>query len=209
MNYYTKIMLATWVSALIAASTVFADENPAPTKEATLHIMQKVADWQLAHPSKHAPTDWTTGALDAGMMALGDLSADPKYRDAMRAAGQTTEWKPGVRTYHADDYCVGQMYCEMYSLYRDPAILAPLRRSFDSILAQPSPGEVEETIKAEGIPAGKMRWWWCDALFMGPPAWARLYSATGEKKIPRFPAPRMVGDLRFPFRQGGSSLLPR
>jgi hypothetical protein len=25
-------------------------------------------------------------------------------------------------------------------------------------------------------------WWWCDALYMGPPAWARLYKATGDAK---------------------------
>jgi hypothetical protein len=25
-------------------------------------------------------------------------------------------------------------------------------------------------------------WWWCDALYMGPPAWARLYAATGDVK---------------------------
>jgi hypothetical protein len=25
-------------------------------------------------------------------------------------------------------------------------------------------------------------WWWCDALYMGPPAWARLYQATGDTK---------------------------
>ena len=25
-------------------------------------------------------------------------------------------------------------------------------------------------------------WWWCDALFMGPPAWARMYQATYDKK---------------------------
>ncbi len=24
-------------------------------------------------------------------------------------------------------------------------------------------------------------WWWCDALFMAPPVWARLFSATGDR----------------------------
>ena len=24
-------------------------------------------------------------------------------------------------------------------------------------------------------------WWWCDALFMAPPAWARLYKVTGSR----------------------------
>jgi len=29
---------------------------------------------------------------------------------------------------------------------------------------------------------GREDWWWCDALFMGPPTLARLGKATGEKK---------------------------
>ena len=41
------------------------------------------ADWQLANPSRHKPTDWTQGAGDTGIMALAGISADPKYRDAM------------------------------------------------------------------------------------------------------------------------------
>ena len=28
----------------------------------------------------------------------------------------------------------------------------------------------------------RIGWWWCDALFMGPPAWARMYAATGDPK---------------------------
>ena len=28
----------------------------------------------------------------------------------------------------------------------------------------------------------RIAWWWCDALFMAPPAWARMYAATGDHK---------------------------
>ena len=28
----------------------------------------------------------------------------------------------------------------------------------------------------------QIEWWWCDALFMAPPAWARMYAGTGDKK---------------------------
>ncbi len=170
------------VSVLATALTVNAAETPKPVKNATLEIMQKVADWQLANPSKHSPTDWTCGALDTGMMALGDLSANPKYRDAMLLMGRTNEWKPGPRIYHADDHCVGQTYCELFSLYHDPTMIAPLRQRFDYILANPSKGKVQEQIKTPGVPGGVMRWWWCDALFMAPPVWAKLYAVTGEKK---------------------------
>src|ERR1019366_745107 len=150
MEYKMKTMIAVMVGALAATLASNAAEAPKVTKEARLEIMQKAATWQLANPSKHPPTDWTHGALYDGMMALGDLSADPKYRAAMMSAGQTNLWKPGKNVYHADDYCVGQMYCEMYSLYRDPGMIAPLRERFDYILASPSKGTVDEKTKAEG-----------------------------------------------------------
>ncbi len=185
MKCNVKILPVVLLGVLAAPLTLNAAEaakEATPTKEATLAIMQKVAHWQLVNPSKHPLTDWTSGAMYAGMTALGDLSADSRYRDSMLATGRMAQWKLGKMVYHADDYCVGQMYCEMYSLYRDPAMLAPLRERFDYILANPSKGKVDETIKDKDIPAGIMRWWWCDSLFMGPPAWAKLYSVTGEKK---------------------------
>jgi len=169
------------VLVVSGVSCLHAAEGSISRKE-TLEIMQKVADWQLANPSKHPKTDWTQGALYAGMMAMGDLSAVSKYRDAMIATGRANQWKPGPKVYHADDHCVGQMYCELYSLYRDPVMLDQLKERFDYILANPSKGRVEDRIKAEGIPAGIMRWWWCDALFMGPPALIRFYAATGDRK---------------------------
>jgi len=68
-----------------------------------LAVMERAADWQLAHPSTHRATDWTQGAGDAGMMALAGISGQPKYREAMRAMGQTNGWKPGPNFYSADE----------------------------------------------------------------------------------------------------------
>jgi unsaturated rhamnogalacturonyl hydrolase len=152
--------------------------------QAILNIMQRVADWQLAHPSAHKPTDWTQGAGDAGMMALAGISGDAKYRDAMLAMGETNQWKPGPRPYHADDQCVGQIYAELYLLYRDPKMLAPLRERFDAILSHPS----DATNLDFSQPRGKASelWSWCDSLFMAPPAWVRLYAATGDDKYLNF-----------------------
>ena len=81
-----------------------------------LTVMERVADWQLAHPSAHPQTDWTQAAGDAGMMALAGISGDPKYRDALRAMSEANGWQPGPRTYHADDLAVGQAYAGLYFL---------------------------------------------------------------------------------------------
>src|SRR5690242_9568837 len=62
---------------------------------AVLATMERVADWQLAHPSAHDPDEWTQGVGDAGFMALSNLAPTRKYRDAMVAMGERNAWKPG------------------------------------------------------------------------------------------------------------------
>lgn len=151
--------------------------SPKVEPKAVLAAMERVADWQLAYPSSHDADDWTQGAGYAGFMALAGLSADPKYRDAMVAMGEGNAWKPGPSVYHADDHCVGQTYAELYQIFREPRMLAPLRERFDFILANPKEGTLEFK-----TPGNQQRWSWCDALFMAPPAWIRLWAVTGDSR---------------------------
>ncbi|HEV2692350.1 MAG TPA: glycoside hydrolase family 88 protein [Verrucomicrobiae bacterium] len=171
-GFFAGIFLA----ANIQAQTSSAEIAPKPV----LDVMQRVADWQLANPSAHKATDWTQGAGFAGFMALEGISGDIKYRQAMLAMGATNDWKLGGRMYHADDQCVGQTYAELYFLYRDPKMIAPMRERFDGILAKPSAAP-DLDFKQPDKKALE-QWSWCDSLFMAPPAWVRLYAATGEGK---------------------------
>ncbi|MBC8128237.1 MAG: DUF4861 family protein [Gloeobacteraceae cyanobacterium ES-bin-144] len=139
--------------------------------------MERVADWQLANPSKHDPTDWTQGAGYTGIMALAGISGDRKYLDAMLEMGRSNRWFLGPIPYHADDHVVGQTYAELYFRFRDPHMISLLRNRFDDILEYPREGELN--FKTRG---NQNRWSWCDALFMAPPAWLRLYAATGDKR---------------------------
>jgi rhamnogalacturonyl hydrolase YesR len=43
----------------------------------------------------------------------------------------------------------------------------------------PTEEQLDELMKQPDDPA-KPVWWWCDALFMAPPVWARLYGATHD-----------------------------
>jgi rhamnogalacturonyl hydrolase YesR len=150
---------------------------PDYTPKAVLATMKRVADWQLTQPPKHPRDDWTFGALYTGLMALSRISDDPKYHDAMLAMGRQQEWKPAKRVYHADDHCVCQTYLELYLEHHDAAMLEPTKARFDFILANPRTNDLHFNIKG-----ATDRWAWCDALFMGPPAWLRLYAATGDKR---------------------------
>jgi rhamnogalacturonyl hydrolase YesR len=153
--------------------------KPAPVLDA----MQRVGDWQLAHPAAIRQTGWIQSVGDIGMMALAGISGDPKYRDAMLAKGESNGWQlPEYRgrKYHADDQCYGQVCTELYFLYRENQMIAPMREKFDWILSHPP------ATQSLDHNLGEDQWTWCDALFMAPPAWLRLYAATDDERYMDF-----------------------
>jgi rhamnogalacturonyl hydrolase YesR len=173
----TPVSAATAPAAPVQAATAAAVPAPA----ATLALMEKAADWQLAHPTDYPADDWTEAVGDAGFMALAGVSGKAAYRDAMLAMARKNRWRLGPSLYHADDQAVGQTYAELYQQLRDPAMIAPMRAQFDGIIAEPRDGTLDFL-----VPGVLMRWSWCDSLFMGPPAWARLSSVTGDPRYLEF-----------------------
>lgn len=183
---HLRIAVVAAMAALYPAVSAHAAEAPATqaaapsaaiNPKAVLSVMERVADWQLANPSRHRPDDWTQAVGYNGIMALAGISGDSKYRDAMIAMGEKNNWKLGPNHYHADDHIVGQTYAELYLQTRDPKMIAPMRAHFDDILANRRSGTLEFTVKGN-----QDRWSWCDALYMAPPAWLRLWSITGDQR---------------------------
>lgn len=151
-----------------------------PEPAVILATMERVADWQLANPASYDPTDWTQAAGYAGIMALSRISSSPRFEEAMIRMGEANAWQLGKRPYHADDHAVGQTYAELYARRKDPRMIAPLRERFDWILANPKSDDLDfDQVKN---PDRTDRWSWCDALFMGPPAWLELNVATGDAR---------------------------
>ncbi len=164
---------------VVALGGLRAADDPTPARAEVLSIMERAADWQLAHPSRYQPHEWHNGAFYAGAMALARVSASPRFRDAMVRIGEGQGWKLGPRPYHADDHCIGQMYAELRLAGGDDRMIAGLRETFDRILAQPRYVGLSFN---EALNPGRLdRWSWCDALFMSPPAWLRLWKITGDR----------------------------
>ena len=65
--------------------------------------------------------------------------------------------------------------------------IAPLRATFDSILAKPPIDHLSFVVTKdyESTPCLR-RWCWCDALFMSPPAWVELSQQTGDPRYTNF-----------------------
>src|SRR5690242_6666145 len=88
------------VAALAASPT---SELQLPKPADVLATMERVADWQIAHPyTKAPPTDWTNGAFYTGLIALTEISSSPRFHDAMMKIAEGMQWKPGPLPYHAD-----------------------------------------------------------------------------------------------------------
>jgi unsaturated rhamnogalacturonyl hydrolase len=152
---------------------IATDLSPSLKPAAVGAAMRKVADWQLARSEPYFDRIWTWSVLYSGFMAASDSLGDAKYRDALEAMGKKFDWQLRSKMPNADDQSVGQTYLELYLLKKDPAMMEPTRAQLDAVLAGP---------RLSKVPGKELPWWWCDALFMAPPVWARMYAATGDKK---------------------------
>jgi rhamnogalacturonyl hydrolase YesR len=140
-----------------------------------VQTMNKVAEWQIAHP-KHRQYDWTNGAFYAGMYAAWETTKSKKIYDAMMAmARDSNRWQPGRRWYHADDHVICQTYMDLYRTAKNkkPEMLQPTRDTLEKFISNPYPVRGIEVVK----------WWWCDALFMGPPALVKFGITVGDKRF--------------------------
>ncbi len=151
------------------------DLSPALTAAEIDKATRKVADWDLARSQPYFDRIWTWSVQYSGFMAASQSTGDPKYRNAMQAMAEKYKWELRDRIPNADDQSVAQTYLELYlqaGPKADEKMIAPTRADLDSIIGLNTlkPGD-------ERIP-----WWWCDALFMAPPVWARMYEATHDRK---------------------------
>jgi rhamnogalacturonyl hydrolase YesR len=144
-----------------------ANLSPALRRTAVAAAMRKVGDWELARSQPYFSRDWTFAALYAGYIAAAHALPEPRYESAMLEMGNHFNWTPGPRKTVADDQAVAQTYLGLYHDYREPRMILPTQVQFDALMKQPDD------------PAHPV-WWWCDALFMAPPVWARLYGATHD-----------------------------
>jgi unsaturated rhamnogalacturonyl hydrolase len=184
---YSFIIIILFISSFAAysqeqiPSAFKSDINKADIKT----VLRAVADWQIRTPLTHTLTDWTNGALYAGMVEWAGIAGNDSYYEWLKSISEKNGWSYGMRSnplgrYHADDYCVGQTYIELYRKYKDKNMIKPMRDYFDKILKDPAKGDLLFVNTKDYW--STQRWSWCDALFMGPTVWAKMANVTGKKK---------------------------
>ena len=154
---------------LVAGFGPTAHAQPAPADAAYFKPkfikaqLLKTTRWQLAHP-RHSVTDWTNGAFYSGVFAAYQATKSKLILDSLLAMGERTRWQPAPRYDHADDIAICQTYLNLYRLKKDRRMLAPTLAVVEKLRTVPGP-----EVAGHGI-----TWWWCDALFMGPPVLAKV-----------------------------------
>lgn len=138
--------------------------------------MIEAASWQLEHPghdiSEHNLTDWTNGAFYAGMFAAYETTKSEKLYKAIYEMGESNEWKIGGRVHHADDHTIAQTYIDMYRVSGDEKMIQGYKLTVEKFINthySETPG-----MKGGVEAAGGAVLFWCDALFMLPPALVKL-----------------------------------
>ena len=157
-------------------------------RQSIMEVARRVADWQIKdYPenkyAKSEPRGWIAGALYMGMFDWAELSGDNTYYDWLRKIFNRQSWQVANRMYHADDVCIAQTYIDFYNKEKNENMLKPTIARADWVLNNPSNGSMDlDYSKGSTIE----RWTWCDALFMAPGVYTRLYTLTGNRKYMHF-----------------------
>ena len=178
MQMYKRTFLA--VLILFCFGTVIVKgQNETSKTDSTYLLMKKVADWQWntleTKGWRNHKKDWTSGAMYTGMMAWAKLANDENYYMKLIQVGIDNKWDTGKYRHFADDYCVGQLYSQLYTIYKQPEYIQKFKALADTIVSLPH----SENLEWKNAIYTR-EWAWCDALFMGPPALGYLTQATGD-----------------------------
>lgn len=184
-NYFLTFILLFTLSAGYSQDQTPSPFKPDLNKADVRTVLKAVADWQIKTPLTHHPADWTNAALYAGMVDWAGIAGDDTYYKWLKDIAGKLSWNYYVhdnplRRYHADDYCVGQLYAELYRKYHDKNMIKPMRAYLDQILKDPAKGDLKFVNTKDYW--STQRWSWCDALFMGPTVWAKMANITHKKK---------------------------
>lgn len=147
--------------------------------ERILTSMKRVYQYQRDHQTRSVvrstgktrfikDTDWERGVFWSCVATAWQATDDNEYLDGVMNYTLHTGFRTGPNPRFADDHVCCQAYLDVYPLINKVEALEPTIKAFDLMLNEPQPGRKD--------------WWWCDSLFMAPPAFAALSQVTGERK---------------------------
>lgn len=157
MRYYILLFL------FPLNSTCSSDQDYL-SEELILSNIQKVPDYELAHPSVHNynikydfKNGWIPSTFYISLIPLYEATNESRYFDSVKSWGSSVDWECAPRFRHAVDIACGQVFWDLYRHDKNPVYIEKLMERLDSLMIDLKPGRED--------------WWWCDAHFMAPPVY--------------------------------------
>ncbi|MBL7767849.1 MAG: DUF2264 domain-containing protein [Flavipsychrobacter sp.] len=147
-----------------------------------LELMKKVASWQLKNPTGKELNSWEYGPFYIGLMALHNVSGEGIWLDSIKAMGERVNWETVPRPYDANVLAISQVFIELYEKDNNKKYVDKSRFVMDA----PMRRELEPDITFDKNKYWWEWWSWCDAIFMAPPAYARMATVFNEPKYMDF-----------------------
>ncbi|TCC40892.1 glycoside hydrolase family 88 protein [Kribbella speibonae] len=137
-----------------------------PSRAAIVAAVRRVADQWIGTHADPGDNGWARSTFFSGLMAAYRLTGEARYLNYARTWAEKHAYgiPGGVTTRHADNHNCIQTYLDLYELEPSANKLAAatdtLQRMVDST-------KIDD-------------WWWCDALHMAMPPFARLGKLRGD-----------------------------
>lgn len=157
--------------------------------------LNKVANWQINNFSYSTTTNlhdkgiasWTNATFYVGLNEWANTTDEnAALFEWLKEIGDTTDWMvpsnfknhSQYQLYHADEFCIAQMYLDAYVKYGDPKMLDSVRERVNWAMDNPADPNMSHR--------NKQSWTWCDALFMAPPVYAHLAAIENDDRYLAF-----------------------
>ena len=175
-----KYFFYIFISVSLGFSIVARSQNDTIDKVADL--IDKVIKWQnqqTDHVEKYTRTNWQFASYYIGVMKAFKVTGNKYYLNFLYKVGKDHNWESQPDMYHADKIAIGQIYIDLYQQKREEVMIKNIKWILDANLLRSNP---KPDVRYKDNPY-KHEWWsWCEALFMAPPTFAKMYQITRDAK---------------------------
>ena len=145
-------------------------------------LIDKVIKWQnqqTDHVEKYTRTNWQFASYYIGVMKAFKATGNKDYQNFLYQVGENHNWETLPDMYHADKIAIGQIYLDLYQQQAEEVMIKNIKWILDANLLRNKP---MPDVRYKNNPYRHEWWSWCDALFMAPPTFAKMYRITGDVK---------------------------
>ncbi|MFF1823338.1 glycoside hydrolase family 88 protein [Kribbella sp. NPDC058245] len=156
----TAVMAAPALPSVTTTAAAAPPSSALPPRADIIAVVRRVADQWIATHSDSGDNGWARATFFSGLMAAYKLTGEVRYLNYARAWAERHNYgiPGGVTTRHADNHNCIQTYLDLYEL--EPSA-NKLTAATDTLSRMVNSTKIDD-------------WWWCDALHMAMPPFARI-----------------------------------